>query len=224
MSARKRVLECAIRNRVVTVEILRGFFPDLSVKTIEAALRNLERDKLIKECPAPFSTRAKHYAPTALAARKNGLDERRFERGPRAGVVPRRLAISLFVQQTGYSVWMRHEFTALFPALAECKELDHNAYVVDWNAADPVVYYTMVDQVANLRYLLRRVRREWSKRKRYQAWRDHMYHGLFKLVLITLSESKAADIRRRLARTSTPCDVVAVPGIDRFFLKKEGYR
>jgi hypothetical protein len=222
MSTRQWALECVICYGNVTVETLHALRPEVSIKTIQRAVANLQRDKLISCCGHVRTQKV--YAPTVLAARRAGLDERRFRRGVKPGTIPVRLSILKFSIQTRYQPFSRRDFAAMFPAQAKCKKLNHSQYAVDWNAAQPIVSYLMVDGIASIRYLSRRIRREWNRRKLHQPFRDLMYHGLFRLVLITATETKAVDIRRRLGKGPASCDVIAVRGIEDFWFRKEKVR
>ena len=221
MSVRSCALGMATRHGIATIRLTHKAKPDVTVKAIERAFADLQRDNEIEHCATVG--RQFVYAPTPAAARNAGLDDRRFRRLPGIQTLAERLAILTFCVDSRYQLLTKGEFAQLFPEQAACRGLNHARYCVDWNAGQPVATYLVPDYGADARRVARKALREWHRRKEHQAFRDLIYfrpEPLFRLRIITAFESKAESIRRHLVNSPFRPDIVVVPGLEDFLLTK----
>jgi hypothetical protein len=221
MSLRIRAQGVITRYGIATVALLHAAFPDVTIKAIERVVSAFLRDNLIRHCAT--IGRQYVYAPTALVARRAGLDDRRFRRFPGIQALVERLAILSFCVETRYELVTKHEFAQYFPEQAACRGLNHARYCVDFHVGQPVATYLVPDYGADAQRVARKVLHEWNRRKEHQAFRDLIYHKpepLFRLLIVTEFESKAASIRRHLAGSPFRPDIVVVPGLEDLQLTK----
>jgi hypothetical protein len=220
-STRQTILDAAFRYHYVTVLLLH-LITGLPVKTVERALANLRRDGLIRSHPVPGG-RFYVYSPTANAARLRGLDERRYRRPPGDDLICEHLTLLMYCYQSGHTLLTPQEFAAIFPEQAACPDMSHRRYHIDSTLEQPVLTIIVPDFRAtnSVKAIVRRFRREVNRRKKYQPWRDLLYHALMSITVVTGTENKARKIREKLASEACAARVVVVPGIEDLVPRKE---
>ena len=214
ISTRQLILEFMRRHPRVTVKLLHeGVLKHLTIKAVERALANLQRDKLVRSFPG-FG-KEKIYTLTARGARRQGLDERRFRRQPNLGAIRASLTLLMFCVQEGRQLLTASEFAELLPDQAACGGLCHRRYYLDDDTEQPLLTMIIPDYArGNVKRVVRRVRREITRRKTHGPFRDLIYARLFQLVIVTPLESRRAEeIRQWLKHETYPHRVVAVPGM-----------
>lgn len=218
------ILDAAFRYHHVTVLLLH-LITGLPVKTVERALANLRRRGLMRSYPVPGG-RFYVYTPTPKAARRRGLDERRYRRPPSDDLICENLTLLMYCYQFGHTRLNEREFASAFAQQAACPDMSHRRYHIDYSQEQPVVTIIVPDFRAtnSLKAIVRRFRHEVSRRKRHQPWRDLLYHGLLSVTVVTGTEEKARRLRDRLASETCPHRVVVVPGIENLAPQKEPRR
>jgi hypothetical protein len=217
-SFRKRALDFIFCFAFVTVETLhKGVFGDLTVKAAERTIANLRRDDLLVSYP--FIGNRKLYGPSRKAARQRGLDERRYSRPPGPQVIVDRFTVLLFAQKTGMRYLTAKEFSEHFPEQAGCSGgLGQSHYFIETTEKQPKLVLLIPAYGTNLRHICRKARRELANRRQHQAFRDLIFHDLFRVVIATGLPAHKQRIAAALDAEPFRYGVVAMPELNDLLL------
>ncbi len=153
----------------------------------------------------------KFYAPTPKLARIHGRDPKRYSRPPGELAIAQRLLSAIFCMKTGVRFLTPQEFAERFPRQAACKGLCPTKYFVDTTKQQPLLSVLLPSYGHSVRRTARKARKAIAKRKEHDAWLDLIYFNLFQVVLVSVFESKAADLRYALRRDTFPKSIVVIP-------------
>jgi hypothetical protein len=223
MSSRASVLEFALRYTLVDVASTyeAKFEPrGLTSKAAERTFANLRHDDLVR--PVRFIGGRVLYSPTFKAARRFGLDERRFKRNPTFPTICEHYTALRYCVASGNELLTPGEWAERCPQLASTGRLGERRYFIDYARDPPTPSLILPDYagVASISKLLKRARRAIADRSQHEVWRRCIYYKFFQLVIVTALPSKADRIAWALRNETFPRQVVALEGLAELLLLK----
>jgi predicted nucleic acid-binding Zn finger protein len=228
MSTKQAIL-CALARYggLTCMQLLLAFFPHLTRKAIEKALRELIRDGLVTG--STFRGNEFIYRLTPTGARLMGLDEKRYRRPPRPATVIEQQVMFTFCRcrDVVQDRMTRGEFCDRFSGLA-VERTSFTRYYIDVTAPEkPRLGLLVPDYGAGLSNLVRKCRRQigvrWGEKDdpTRVEWRRWIAADNFQATVITSTESMGRRLRESLRNSQARVVVVVIPELADMIIRRE---